>query len=39
MENLSTMITDMLGPFGPLMLVGMLGVFLILLTLPFLMKK
>ena len=39
MENLNTMITDMLGPFGPLMLVGMLGVFLILLTLPFLMKK
>ena len=39
MENLNTMLTDMLGPFGPLMLVGMLGVFLILLTLPFLMKK
>lgn len=39
MESLNTMITDMLGPFGPLMLVGMLGVFLILLTLPVLMKK
>ncbi len=39
MKNLNTMITDMLGPFGPLMLVGMLGVFLILLTLPVLMKK
>ena len=39
MENLNTMITDMLGPFGPLMLVGMLGVFLILLTLPILLKK
>jgi tight adherence protein C len=39
MENLNTMITDAMGPFGPLMLVGMLGVFLILLTLPVLMKK
>jgi len=39
MEKLNTMITDMLGPFGPLMLVGMLGVFLILLTLPVLLKK
>ncbi|MCO4848973.1 MAG: type II secretion system F family protein, partial [Yoonia sp.] len=39
MEYLNTMITDKLGPFGPLMLVGMLGVFLILLTLPVLMKK
>jgi tight adherence protein C len=30
---------DLLGPFGPLIAVGMLGVFLILLTLPFLLKK
>ncbi|WP_458789881.1 type II secretion system F family protein [Yoonia sp. MH D7] len=39
MQEMNTMITDMLGPFGPLMLVGMLGVFLILVTLPVLMKK
>ena len=39
MQKLNAMIVDMLGPFGPLMLVGMLGVFLILLTLPILMKK
>tara|TARA_R110002051_G_scaffold70726_4_gene127239 strand:+ start:7668 stop:8618 length:951 start_codon:yes stop_codon:yes gene_type:complete len=39
MQKLNTMITEMLGPFGPLMLVGLLGVFLILITLPVLMKK
>lgn len=39
MENIQTMITDMLGPFGPLMIVGLLGVFLILITLPVLLKK
>tara|TARA_R110002110_G_scaffold110970_3_gene276459 strand:+ start:2244 stop:3194 length:951 start_codon:yes stop_codon:yes gene_type:complete len=39
MQKLNTLITDMLGPFGPLMLVGLLGVFLILVTLPVLMKK
>ena len=36
MEEIQTMITDMLGPFGPLMIVGLLGVFLILMTLPIL---
>ncbi|EBA13308.1 type II secretion system F family protein [Roseobacter sp. CCS2] len=39
MENIQTMITDVLGPFGPLMIVGLLGVFLILITLPVLLKK
>lgn len=39
MENIQTMITDLLGPFGPLMIVGLLGVFLILITLPVLLKK
>ena len=39
MEQIQTMITDVLGPFGPLMIVGMLGVFLILITLPVLLKK
>lgn len=39
MEAFQTMITDMLGPFGPLMLVGLLGVFLILITLPVFLKK
>lgn len=39
MEQIQTMITDLLGPFGPLMIVGLLGVFLILITLPVLLKK
>jgi tight adherence protein C len=39
LEQIQTMITDMLGPFGPLMIVGLLGVFLILITLPVLLKK
>ena len=39
MQKLNAMIVEMLGPFGPLMLVGLLGVFLILVTLPVLMKK
>ncbi len=39
MANIQTMITDILGPFGPLMIVGLLGVFLILVTLPVLLKK
>ncbi len=39
MENIQTIITDLLGPFGPLMVVGLLGVFLILITLPVLLKK
>ena len=38
-EDIQTMITDLLGPFGPLMIVGLLGVLLILITLPILMKK
>jgi len=38
-QTIKTMITDLLGPFGPLMLVGLLGVLMILATLPFLMQK
>jgi tight adherence protein C len=39
MEAIQTLITDFLGPFGPLMVVGLLGAFLILATLPVLLKK
>ena len=39
MQAIQTMLTDMLGPFGPLMVVGLLGVFMILLTLPFFLKR
>lgn len=39
METINTLLTDNLGPFGPLIAVGFLGVILILLTLPALLKK
>ena len=38
-NNAKLMIVDMLGPFGPVMLVGALGFMMILITLPVLMKK
>lgn len=38
-ESLKTMITDLLGPFGPLMLVGVLGFLMIIITLPILLQK
>ena len=39
LANLNTMLTDQLGPFGPLLAVGILGLFMILLTLPIMLKK
>ncbi|MFG5383855.1 type II secretion system F family protein [Yoonia sp. R2-816] len=39
MEAVQNLIVEYLGPFGPLMVVGLLGVFLILITLPVLLKK
>ncbi len=39
LKTIETMIVDLLGPFGPLMLVGVLGFMMILITLPVLMKK
>ncbi|MEJ6403854.1 type II secretion system F family protein [Yoonia sp. 2307UL14-13] len=39
MEAIQQMIIDFLGPYGPLMVVGLLGIFLILITLPVLLKK
>lgn len=38
-ENIQNLIIDQLGPFGPLLVVGILGMFMILLTLPVLLKK
>lgn len=38
-EDIKIFLTDQLGPFGPLLAVGILGMFLILLTLPVLLKK
>jgi tight adherence protein C len=39
LDTLNTVLTDNLGPFGPLLAVGILGLFLVLLTLPVLMKR
>lgn len=39
LENIQIAITEQLGPFGPLLVVGILGLFMILLTLPILLKK
>ena len=39
LDKIKLFLTDQLGPFGPLLAVGILGMFLILLTLPVLLKK
>ena len=39
LTNLKTTLTEQFGPFGPLLAVGILGMFLVLLTLPVLLKK
>lgn len=38
-DAINTMLTDSLGPFGPLLVVGILGMFLVLGTLPVLLNK
>ena len=37
--NIQTMLTEALGPFGPILVLGLIGVLMILLTLPVLMKR
>jgi tight adherence protein C len=39
LDNFNSFLTDSLGPFGPLIAVGVLGVTLILLTLPALLRR
>ena len=39
LETINTFLTERFGEFGPLLVVGILGMFLILLTLPILLKK
>jgi tight adherence protein C len=39
MEQINTLLIDLMGPMGPLIAVGGLGFLLVLCTLPFLMKK
>ena len=38
-EQLNTMLVDLLGPLGPVIAVGFLGLILVLLTLPVMLKK
>jgi tight adherence protein C len=39
LTNIETMLTDMLGPFGPLIVMGALGLFMVLLTVPMLLNQ
>jgi len=39
LDQINTFLTDELGPFGPLVAVGGLGLLLVLLTLPILLRK
>ncbi len=39
LTNIQATLTEQFGPFGPLLAVGILGMFLVLLTLPVLLKK
>ncbi len=39
MEQFNTLLTDLLGPAGPLLAVGALGIVLIVVTVPFLLRK
>ncbi len=38
LDSINTMLTDLLGPFGPLLALGFLGVMMILLALPAMFK-
>lgn len=38
-EQFNTMLTDLLGPLGPVIAVGFLGLLLVILTLPVMLKK
>lgn len=38
-EQINTLLTDLFGPFGPLLVVGILGLFMILLTVPSLLNR
>lgn len=39
LEQINTMLTDLMGPLGPVLAVGILGLFLVLGALPILMNK
>ena len=39
LDQINTLLIDLMGPLGPLMAVGFLGFFMILLTLPIMLRK
>ena len=39
LTNINTMLTDALGPLGPLLALGFLGALLIIIALPSMLKK
>ena len=39
LQNINEQLTDALGPFGPLIVVGALGIFMILLVIPLMMNQ
>jgi tight adherence protein C len=39
LDSVNTLLTDMLGPFGPLLALGLLGVVMVLLALPAMLKS
>jgi tight adherence protein C len=39
LDNLNSTLVDMLGPLGPIMVVGALGFLMVLMTMPILLKK
>ena len=39
LSDINTMLTDQFGPLGPFLAIGLLGLALILVTLPSMLKK
>jgi hypothetical protein len=39
LQSINDMLTEQLGPFGPLIVVGVLGLFMILVTIPIMMNQ
>ncbi len=39
LSRINTFLTDQLGAFGPLLVLGLLGIFMILLTIPFMLNQ
>jgi len=39
LDSINSLLTDHFGPFGPLLVVGLLGLFMVLLTIPLLLNR